>query len=229
MTLKNENGHALLRVRDNGVGIEKETLAKLFQPFVQGERTLHRTPGGLGLGLALSRSIVELHGGSVQAASDGPGKGAEFVVALPFSRNVALPTVRAATPRPRGRLRICVIDDNEDNADSLHDVLELEGHDVHVAMDGELGIDLVLAVHPDVVLCDVGLPGLDGFEVARRLRAAGSTAMLVALTGYASPEDVLRAQEAGFDHHLAKPTDLDKLDAVLASVSVPEMLSAQLH
>jgi CheY-like chemotaxis protein len=131
-----------------------------------------------------------------------------------------------ATPRPRGRLRICVIDDNEDAADSLHDLLELQGHDVHVAMDGQLGIDLVLAVHPDVVLCDVGLPGLDGFEVARRLRAAGSTAMLVALTGYASSEDVQRAQDAGFDHHLAKPTDLDKLDAVLAGVAVPEAASA---
>ena len=221
VTLKDENGHALLRVRENGVGIEKETLAKLFQPFVQGERTLHRTPGGLGLGLALTKSIVELHGGSVQATSDGPGKGAEFVVALPFSRNVAPPTVRAATPRPRGRLRICIIDDNEDGAASLHDVLELEGHEVQLAMDGELGIDLVLAIHPDVVLCDVGLLGLDGFEVARRLRAAGSTAMLVALTGYASPADVQRSQDAGFDQHLAKPTDLDRLDAVLASAPVP--------
>jgi len=226
VALGEENGRALLRVRDNGVGIEKETLAKLFKPFVQGERTLNRTPGGLGLGLALSKSIVELHGGSVQALSDGLGKGAEFIVTLPFSRNIALPVVRTSTPRPRAGLRICVIDDNEDAADSLHDVLELEGHDVHVAMDGQLGIDLVLTVHPDVVLCDVGLPGLDGFEVARRLRAAGSTAMLVALTGYASFEDVQRALGAGFDHHLAKPTDLDRLYAVLARAVASEAPSA---
>jgi PAS domain S-box-containing protein len=225
VALAEENGRAMLRVRDNGVGIEKEMLAKVFQPFVQGEKTLHRTLGGLGLGLALTKTIVELHAGSVEALSDGPGKGAEFVIALPLSRNIALRPVTGATPRPRGRLSICVIDDNEDAADSLHDLLELEGHDVHVAMDGQLGIDLVLAVHPDVVLCDVGLPGIDGFEVARRLRAAGSTAMLVALTGYASSEDVQRAQDAGFDHHLAKPTDLDRLDAVLASVAVPEAAS----
>lgn len=226
VALGEENGRALLRVRDNGVGIEKETLAKLFKPFVQGERTLNRTPGGLGLGLALSKSIVELHGGSVQALSDGLGKGAEFIVTLPFSRNIALPVVRTSTPRPRAGLRICVIDDSEDAADSLHDVLELEGHDVHVAMDGQLGIDLVLTVHPDVVLCDVGLPGLDGFEVARRLRSAGSTAMLVALTGYASSEDVQRALDAGFDHHLAKPTDLDRLYAVLARAVASEAPSA---
>jgi PAS domain S-box-containing protein len=221
-----EDGRALLRVRDDGVGIEKEMLAKVFQTFMQGERTLNRTQGGLGLGLSLTKSIVELHGGSVQALSDGPGKGAEFVVALPFSRNIALRSVPRATPRPPGRLRICVIDDDQDGADSLHDVLELEGHEVHVAMDGQLGIDLVLKVRPDVVLCDVGLPGLDGFEVARRLRAAGSTAMLVALTGYASSEDVQRALDAGFDHHLAKPADLDKLDAALARVVPSRATSA---
>src|SRR6266545_502007 len=111
--------------------------------------------------------------------SDGPGKSAEFVVALPFSGNAALPTVRAAMPRPRGRLRICIIDDDEDGAGSLYYVLELEGHEVHVAMDGELGIDLLLAVHPDVVLCDLGLPGLDGFEVARHVDAAAGGGLAI--------------------------------------------------
>lgn len=216
VALREKNGCALLRVRDNGMGLDKETLATVFKPFVQGSRALNRARGGLGLGLALSKSIVELHGGNVQASSDGLGKGAEFVVALPVSKNVALQPVRTPPPRPRGRLRICIIDDSEDAAETLHDLLELEGHDVHVAMDGDRGIELVLLVHPDVVLCDVGLPDLDGCEVARRLRAAGVTAMLVALTGYASSEDVQRARDAGFDHHLAKPANLEQVDAVLA-------------
>ncbi len=226
VSLKNENGYALVRIRDTGVGIDRDALAKLFQPFTQGERTLHRTPGGLGLGLALTKSIVELHGGTVQALSEGPGKGAEFVVAWPLARNVALPALRIVTPTPSGRLRICVIDDNEDAAETLHDVLEIEGHDVHVAMDGQLGIELALAVHPDVVLCDLDLPGIDGFEVARFLRAAGSTALLIALSGYASAEDVQHARDVGFDHHLAKPTDLDRLNAVLARAVVSDAGSA---
>jgi len=218
VVLEREGGRALLRVRDDGVGIEKEALKTIFKPFVQGERTMNEARGGLGLGLALSKGIVELHGGDLRAFSNGVGKGAEFVVTLPSLRNVVLsPEVPA--PRPLGPLRICIIDDSEDAADTLHDVLELEGHDVQVAKEGQAGIDLVLAVRPDVVLCDVGLPGLDGFEVARRLRAAGSAATLVALTGHALPEDVLRAQEAGFDFHLAKPTDMDRLDAVLAQAA----------
>lgn len=145
---------------------------------------------------------------------------------VPLLPEIASPTVPNDAPRPCGRLRICIIDDNEETAGSLHDLLELRGHDVHVAMDGQRGIELVLAVHPDVVLCDVGLPTLDGFEVARRLRAAGSTAMLVALTGYTSSQDVKRVLEAGFDHHMAKPTDLDSLDAILASAAVPQAATA---
>ena len=218
--LERQNGRALLRIRDEGVGIERAVLATIFKPYVQGEKTLEKTRGGLGLGLALSKGIVELHGGSIEAFSGGPGKGAEFVVALPFLRDVAPPPERAPTPRPHGHLRICIVDDNEDAAHTLQDLLELGGHKVHVAIDGQLGLDLSLAVQPDVVLCDVGLPLLDGFEVARRLRAAGSTAMLVALTGYASPEDAQQAKDAGFDHHLAKPIDIDRLQAVLSEAVV---------
>ena len=219
VALQEEDGKALLRVRDDGVGIEQQTLGQLFRPFVQGGTTLHKTQGGLGLGLALTKSIVELHGGSVQASSEGPGKGAEFVVALPVVRNVALRPIADAAPRWHPPLRICVVDDNEDAAESLQDLLRLEGHEVHAATDGSLGIDLVLAVRPDVVLCDIGLPGLDGFEVARRLRAAGSAATLVALTGYAALEDVQRAEDAGFRYHVAKPPDLGKLRAIFASVA----------
>ena len=229
VAVNEESGRAVLRVRDSGMGMDKETLANLFRPFVQADASLTRTSSGLGLGLALSRNIVELHGGSVQARSDGLGAGTEFIVTLPSSRNVALRPVPESSPRACGPLRICVIDDNEDAAETLRDVLELEGHDVHVAADGQLGVELVLAVQPDVVLCDVGLPALDGFEVAGRLRAAGSTATLVALTGYVSPDDVQRARDAGFDYHLPKPTDLNKLEALLASVNPPATASAQLH
>jgi CheY-like chemotaxis protein/two-component sensor histidine kinase len=220
VALEQESGQGMLRIRDDGAGIEREALATIFKPYVQGERTLNPALGGLGLGLALSRGLVDLHGGSMRAFSEGPGKGAEFVVALPLLRGPRPPPRRIPTPRPSRHLRICIIDDNEDAAHTLQDVLELDGHDVHIAMDGQRGLDLALAVQPDVVLCDVGLPVLDGLEVARRLRAAGSTAMLVALTGYASTEDVQFARDAGFDHHLAKPTDLARLDAVLAEATI---------
>jgi len=174
----------VLRVRDTGDGIDQATLVRLFQPFVQAEETLHRTLGGLGLGLAVSKGIVELHGGTVHGSSAGLGQGAEFVVALPLLANAAISPALHASPPEAGRLRILVIDDNEDSATAMRDLLELEGHLVEVASEGQQGVQAALAIRPDVVLCDVGLPGLDGHEVARRLRAAGSTAMLVALTGY---------------------------------------------
>ena len=222
VAVRRENDQALLRVRDTGVGIDPATLARLFQPFVQAEGTLHRTLGGLGLGLAVSKSIVELHGGTVRGSSDGPGRGAEFVVALPLMMtNAAVGPVQRAKPPEARRLRILVIDDNEDSATTMRDLLELDGHQVELASDGQRGMEAALASCPDVVLSDVGLPGLDGYEVARRLRAAGSTAVLVALTGYTSSEDVQRSYEAGFHHHLGKPPDLAKLAELLASAPVP--------
>ncbi len=217
VAVRKENDQALLRVRDTGVGIDPATLARLFQPFVQAEGTLHRTPGGLGLGLAVSKSIIELHGGTVRGSSDGPGRGAEFVVALPLMADAAVGPVQQAKPPEARRLRILVIDDNEDSATTMRDLLELEGHQVELASDGQRGMEAALASCPDVVLSDVGLPGLDGYEVARRLRAAGSTALLVALTGYTLPEDVQRSQEAGFHHHLGKPPDLARLAEILVS------------
>ena len=222
VAVRRENDQALLRVRDTGVGIDPATLARLFQPFVQAEGTLHRTLGGLGLGLAVSKSIVELHGGTVRGSSDGPGRGAEFVVALPLMMtNAAVGPVQRAKPPEARRLRILVIDDNEDSATTMRDLLELDGHQVELASDGQRGMEAALASCPDVVLSDVGLPGLDGYEVARRLRAAGSTAVLVALTGYTSSEDVQRSRDAGFHHHLGKPPDLAKLAELLASAPVP--------
>jgi PAS domain S-box-containing protein len=203
----------LLRVVDDGAGISPDLLGALFHPFTQAERTLERSRGGLGLGLALVKGIVEMHGGTVVARSGGEGKGSEFVVALP---EVAAPVRSGARPArapTAARRRVLVIEDNVDAAASLRDVLELRGHEVHLAEDGPAGIEAARRVRPDLVLCDVGLPGMDGYEVARRLRGdpALSGATLVALTGYATAQDAARARQAGFHHHLQKPADLDAI------------------
>jgi two-component system CheB/CheR fusion protein len=211
---------ARLRVADNGAGIEPAILRRLFQPFMQAETTLDRTRGGLGLGLALVKGLVEMHGGEVSASSEGPGTGAAFVVELPLDTR---PETRSEAPTlpsvPRKR-KVLVIEDNTDAAESLRAVLELQGHDVEVAGDGPSGLALARAGRPEVVLCDIGLPGMDGFEVARALRAepSATSAYLVALTGYALPEDLQRAASAGFDRHLAKPASPEAIERVLADL-----------
>jgi PAS domain S-box-containing protein len=208
---------AVLTVRDTGVGMSRELLDAIFEPFTQADQGLARSAGGLGLGLALVKGLVELHGGSVEAHSDGPGRGAEFAVHLPVaSAPAALVRPRVAAAPGAGR-RVLVIEDNVDGAESLKEVLELDGHEVVVAHDGDAGLARARSFAPEVVLCDLGLPGIDGYEVARRLRADASTAdvRLVALTGYALSEDRERARAAGFDHHVAKPPSMDELrDAV---------------
>jgi signal transduction histidine kinase/ActR/RegA family two-component response regulator len=209
---------ARLRVRDTGAGLAPDTLGRLFQPFMQADVTLARTDGGLGLGLALVKGLVELHGGTVRARSEGPGKGAEFVIELPRSDGVTTaPAVAAAAPRRRRR--VLVIEDNVDAAESLRDALSLEGHDVEVAFLGVDGIERARAWGPDVVLCDIGLPDVAGHEVARALRGdpALRGTFLVALTGYALPDDQKRAREAGFDEHLAKPPTMGRLAELLAA------------
>jgi PAS domain S-box-containing protein len=213
-------GRAVLQVVDNGSGIEPATLLRLFEPFTQADRTLDRSSGGLGLGLALVKALVELHGGVVAAHSDGPGRGSEFVVELPLGGAPA--TVAAAPPAATlfGHLRVLVIEDNVDAANSLRDVLKLNQHHVEVAHDGLAGLAKAREFKPDVVLCDIGLPGMSGFEVARAFRADESLGktLLVALSGYALPEDRQQAAEAGFHHHLAKPPSLKKLGDLLARV-----------
>jgi PAS domain S-box-containing protein len=214
-------GQALLTVRDTGCGIEPEMLPRLFHAFTQADATLDRSKGGLGLGLALVKGLVELHGGSVSAASDGPGKGAVFTITLPLdvmaARIVPLGPGVGGTAAPR---RVLVIEDNEDAADSLREVLELLEHVVDVAYTGRNGIEKARAFHPDVVLCDIGLPEMDGYEVARIVRADPELGRmgLVALSGYAQPEDVEMAREAGFDAHLAKPPSIDALARALVEV-----------
>ncbi|HET9594225.1 MAG TPA: ATP-binding protein [Anaeromyxobacteraceae bacterium] len=211
-------GRAVLRVSDTGAGLAPELVERLFEPFVQADATLDRSRGGLGLGLALVKELVELHGGEVAAHSAGPGHGSEFVVRLPLA--AAAERAPAADPEiapAAGRRRVLIIEDNVDAADTLRDVLELAGHEVAVAYDGPQGVAAARRLRPEVVLCDIGLPGMDGFEVARALRADGALdgTVLVALSGYALPRDVERAAEAGFDHHVAKPPSLAALEAIL--------------
>ncbi len=217
--LREERGTAVLRVRDTGVGVPPEIVHRLFEPFSQAPQTLARTRGGLGLGLATVKGLVELHGGTVEVASDGPGRGAEFVVRLPAGATPIEPGV-AAEVRPGSPHRVLVIDDNQDAATSLRDVLELSGHSVRVAFDGPAGIAAARAFGPEVVICDIGLPGMDGYQVARQLRSDPTVqgAWLVAMSGYAAPEDRERARVAGFDRHVAKPPSLETLETLFAEL-----------
>ena len=218
LTRDQAHGQAIVRVRDSGVGMAPETIAMLFQPFVQAEQTLDRTKGGLGLGLALVKGLVELHGGEVSARSEGLGRGSEFMVRLPLDDRTGAQPQPSAPSRPARTRRVLIIEDNHDAAVSLREALELDGHEVQVAHDGREGVALALAFLPEVVLCDIGLPQMDGYQVARALRAEGhcQDALLVALSGYALPEDQQRAVDAGFDRHLAKPPSLEMLKEILA-------------
>jgi PAS domain S-box-containing protein len=210
--------HATIRVRDTGAGIAPELLPRLFEPFVQGDRTLARAQGGLGLGLALVKGVAELHGGSVEARSGGKGQGAEFVVRLPLGEAAAgePAAARPLAARGKARRRVLVVDDNRDAAHSLADIVTMLGHGAEVAYDGPTAVEKTRALEPEIVLCDVGLPGMSGYEVARSLRAAGTSARLFAVSGYAQPEDVRRAIEAGFDGHLAKPVDPEQVERLLS-------------
>ena len=210
-------GRTVLRILDNGAGIDPALLRRLFQPFMQAEATLDRSKGGLGLGLALVKGLVEMHGGEVGAHSDGPGKGAEFIVELPLESTLALTAHPAETgPKARGR-RVLIIEDNVDAADSLCEVLEFSAHVVEVAYRGSEGLAKARQFQPEIVLCDIGLPGMDGYEVARAFRADESLRdiFLVALTGYALPEDLERAREAGFARHLAKPPSIEQIEDLI--------------
>jgi two-component system CheB/CheR fusion protein len=215
--LRREGNQAVLTVRDNGVGITPEICARIFEPFIQAPQTLDRSRGGLGLGLAMVKGLVELHGGMVDVTSGGPGLGCEFTVRLPL---VAAPQAKAA-PAPRAptsqRRRVLVIEDTVDAADALCDLLALEGHDTRVAYDGPSGIAMARDFRPDVVFCDIGLPEMDGYEVARAMRADDALRgmYLVALSGYARPEDREHSAQAGFDCHLAKPPSTETLIRVI--------------
>jgi PAS domain S-box-containing protein len=215
---QSEGRWAVLKVSDSGSGIESSLLPHLFQPFMQGDRSLERTAGGLGLGLALVKGLVELHGGDVTASSGGPGQGAEFVVRLPLEQATLGDDAGGVTEAP-GKKRVLVIEDDIELAEGLQAALQIDNHDVEIARSGRSGLEKARAFKPDAVLCDIGLPGMDGYAVARAFRAdeALRVTFLVALSGYAQAEDVAKARAAGFDRHLAKPASLDKIHGVIAA------------
>ena len=219
--------HIELVVRDTGVGMDAELLPRVFDLFSQGERSHDRAQGGLGIGLALVRNLVQLHGGTVKAASDGPGRGSAFTVTLPRLQVAAQPAAAVPAPPPDfpagNRLRLMVVDDNRDAAETLALLLESQGHTVDVQNDPRAALERADRVHPDVFILDIGMPHLDGYELAERLRQrpGGTDAVLIALTGYGQAEDVARAHRAGFDHHLVKPLDAARLSLLLQEV-VPQ-------
>ena len=226
-------GEVLVSVRDTGIGIAPEILPHVFDLFVQADRSHTRSHSGLGIGLTLVRRLVEMHGGSVTAASAGPGKGSEFVVHLPVTvageLRVPSPPSRDRPDEPGGSptatrgKRILVVDDNKDAATSLALLLRLGGHSVQVAHDGPEALEAVRSAAPEVVLLDIGMPGMDGYEVARRLRQTPGLegVLLVALTGWGQEHDRRRSKEAGFDHHLTKPADPQALRDLFAAPASP--------
>ena len=226
VTAQPEPGEAVIKVRDTGIGVPPDVLERVFEPFVQSDGSLARSDGGLGVGLTLVRSLVEMHGGRVEAHSPGLGQGSEFVIRLPARVPVEAP---APAPQPspaaapaRG-LKVLVVEDNIDAAESLASLLRIWNHDVTVVHDGRAALDAARANPPEVVLLDIGLPGLDGYQVARKLREdlGLDNALLVAMTGYGQPEDRRRSHEAGIHHHFVKPVEPMVLRNLLSGMAMP--------
>lgn len=220
VSVRAEGPWAVLRVEDTGGGMSPELLATVFDLFVQGERTLDRRQGGLGIGLTLVRRLAELHGGTVSAHSDGLQQGSVFTVRLPLIQ-IEAPVAPPAPSIAGGARHVVVVEDNDDAREALCTMLELAGHSVRWAADGEAGLKLALATHPEVALIDIGLPLLPGYEVARQLRKAGHGGVLIAVSGYGQPKDVEQAKAVGFDHHLVKPVDPQVLLALVAGALSP--------
>jgi signal transduction histidine kinase/CheY-like chemotaxis protein len=224
ISVRRENNHAVIAVRDSGIGISPELLPKVFDLFMQGDRTLDRTEGGLGIGLTIAKRIVEMHGGSMTARSSGPGKGSEFTVLLPAIVVPARPAPmqKVARSAPASRRRLLVVDDHRESADTLAMLLTVMGHEVEKVYDGQAAIELAARTHPDAVLLDIGLPVMNGYEVARALRNApeSSRMVLIAISGYGQDEDRRRSREAGFDHHLVKPVEPAELARIIDALAV---------
>lgn len=220
-----ENGEVVIRVRDTGIGVPPDILGRVFEPFVQSDGSLARSEGGLGIGLTLVRSLVEMHGGSVEAHSPGLGQGSEFVIRLPVRPASLEAPAPAEPPAPSAArpVRVMVVEDNVDAAESLASLLRIWGHEVLVAHDGLEALEKARTYWPEVVLLDIGLPKLDGYQVARRLREdlGLEGTLLVAMTGYGQAEDRRRSREAGIHHHYVKPVEPAVLRSLLAGVASP--------
>src|SRR4051812_6426252 len=217
--LRREAEEAVIRVRDNGIGMSPETLSTAFELFKQAQQGLDRTQGGLGVGLTLAQRLVRMHGGTLQARSDGPGRGSEFLVRLPLRPEPAIVALSEVPSSSAGgaRHRILVVDDNRDAAQALRLLLEGDGHEVEVAADGLSGLALARQFRPDVALLDIGLPNMNGYELAQHLRAEPSLegTLLIAVTGYGQMHDRARASACGFHHHLVKPVEFGALQQLL--------------
>jgi CheY-like chemotaxis protein len=215
-----EEGDAVFSVTDTGIGLPAAALPTVFEMFSQVDSAIDRAEGGLGIGLALVKGLVKLHGGTVEAASEGPGRGSTFTLRIPGCRpeTLAFPTGDPARAAHNLRGRILVVDDNRDAASSLAMVLRSGGHTVVTAGSGEEGLEAGSRLQPEVVLLDIGMPGLSGYDVARRVRYTpwGKLALLVALTGWGQKEDVERALAAGFDFHMTKPADPDRIERLVS-------------
>ncbi len=227
LTAERLEDEIVLRVRDTGIGIAPATLPRVFDLFIQERQALDRSSGGLGLGLTIVRSLVQLHGGAVTASSDGVGRGSEFTVRLPVAAGAAEPGVRPVPGETRadapadGRLRILIVDDNLDAATLLEQALQRLGHETRTAPDGPSALQQALEFHPEVALLDLGLPVMDGYELAEHLRRRGPAVKLVAVTGYGQESDRHRSRASGFDAHIVKPVDLDSLQETIRAVLEP--------
>ncbi|MEO7725681.1 MAG: ATP-binding protein [Burkholderiales bacterium] len=220
LSVERDDAEAVIRVRDTGIGIAADQMPRIFEMFMQVDGSIERAHGGMGVGLPLAKKLVELHGGTIEAHSGGLEQGAEFVVRLPISTSppvdlepVAVETT-VAIPR-----RILVVDDNADAASSLATLLELRGHEVHTAGDGFAAVEAAARLQPDVILLDIGMPKLNGYEACRQIRQQqrGERPLVIAMTGWGHADDRRRAQEAGFDFHLVKPVDFAALEKLLAA------------
>jgi len=225
LTAARQGSDVVVRVKDTGIGIPPDQLINIFEMFAQVDRSLERTQSGLGIGLTLVKRLVEMHGGSVEARSEGVGKGSEFIVRLPVLV-VPQPHSPEEPPHVEGRApgatrRFLVADDNHDAADSLAMLLRLTGGEVHTVYDGQEAVDAATSLRPDVILLDIGMPRLSGYDAARRIRQEpwGKGLVLVAVTGWGQEEDRRKSKEAGFDGHLVKPVQYDALVSLLAGLT----------
>jgi CheY-like chemotaxis protein len=223
LNVEREGNEVILRIRDEGAGIRAEMLPHVFDLFVQEDRSLERSRGGLGIGLTVVRRLIEMHGGTISARSEGPGKGSEFIVCLPTMDGGSRIADATTNPHPAIRnpqsRRVLVVDDNVDAAESMAMLLRLWGHDVRLAHNGPEALKAASENQPDVMVLDIGLPGMNGYEVAGRLREhpAFQKMLVIAVTGYGQDKDRARSREAGIDHHLTKPVELATLEKLVAN------------